>query len=261
MKAHVIEKILNWLFLLIGILLTGSAGVLSYGQFSFLLLFIIIILGISFLIIAVWRIIGAVRIKYTPSEGENWKIGMEMIEKMNSDWRGYDISSYKNRKDFEDVFLEKATSCRFNRIIACDPKKDVSTKDWIETILDPAKDTDNRYKNFRRAIKDDKMKILHLPHQVYADFFIIENEKRHKGEVIFGFPKTLADHTYQAGMYIKKNEIAVDFNKFFTDTIFKLCEQHLRDEENKDVDRCEICKKFDHKRDFTSLLPKEEKEK
>jgi len=108
MESHVIEKIFNWLFLLIGILLTGSAGVLSYGQFSLLLLFIIIILGISFLIIAVWRIIGAVRIKYTPSGGENWKIAMEMIKKMNPDWRGYDISSYKNKRDFEDVFFGKS---------------------------------------------------------------------------------------------------------------------------------------------------------
>ena len=265
MHPREIEKGMQLLLLISGVVLAISglfvAGDDKYSAYS-VHLFVtgIILLATDFL---GWLIInGPVTfsgIEFTPSERDNWRFAIKMIKQMSEEWRGYDISSYKNNTQFENIFLKKIDqNCKFERIIACDPQKDSETKNWIETILDETRDKNGRYDKFRKAIENGHMSLLHLPHHVYADFFIIENEVNREAEVVLGFPKRLADPTYQAGIHSRETAIAMDFRHFFVGTIFELGKKHLQDVE-KGSEQCAICEKYGYREDYTSLLPERRK--
>jgi len=262
MHPREIEKDMRWVLLVLGVVLAISGVSLqfneTYSKYS-VHIFVtgIILLSTDFL---GWLIISAPSafsgIDFTPSEKDNWDFAKKMIRKMTEESRGYDISSYKNDQQFEKNFLKKAEQgCRFERIIACNPQSDKNTKNWIDTILDEAVDTNKKYESFRKAIESGQMNLLHLPHHVYADFFIIENEENREAEVVLGFPKRLSDPTYQAGIHSKEYAIAMDFRHFFVGTIFELGKKHLQDVKDG-KEKCEICEKYSYKEDYTSLLPK-----
>lgn len=199
-------------------------------------------------------------IYYTSTGEENWAKAINMAKKMDSHTRAYDVSSRQNKAEFEQILLEKVKAgVHLTRVFAFDvtARRDKKTKYWVEKMLDPAKDKSGKYKAFREAIIDGRLRILHLPHSIYADFFILEKEGRDEGYCVFGFPKDITDATYQSGIYSEDAALSRDFKVFFTGTILKLAEQHLRDVKDG-VCKCELCQNFDAPSDWTTLLPKSE---
>ena len=133
-KTHETERRLQWLLLIIGIIFT-TAGLITNWDYSLQIFFVgVILLSTDFLASLIIGIPSTFSgIEYTPSGKENWKKATELINKMDSDYRGYDISSYKNDPDFEAVFLRKCEQgCTFSRVIACDADKDIKTKEWLK---------------------------------------------------------------------------------------------------------------------------------
>ena len=201
------------------------------------------------------------RIVYISNQEENWYHAIDMLHNISSKTNAFDISCIRNDKEFEKIFLNnckkdnEGLSC-FRRLIAAPSHGNSKTADWINEILDPSIDSENKYENFRSAILGDNVTLLHYPHVTYTDFLIIEHAsgKSSNGKVVIGFQKNFGHPSYNTGLYSTDYEIVKDFRELFVHNLEKDAIDHLYAVKNNTVN-CEICERYSCKADYSSLLP------
>lgn len=260
MERKETEILVRWGALIIGLIFTIIG--LFIEKYS-LHLFITGILVLSTDLLA-WLILTTpariTMIDYTPTAEDNWHHAKRMLRHLSPNQGAFDVSSIENEAEFDQIFVRKCREeIHFSRIIACDPKENGKTRQWMMKMLDPDEDPAQQYEAVREAIKRGNLQIMHFPHRIYTDFFIVDDPHTRKGEVVLGFQKSVTFPTYNTGIYTKSYEITTDFRLFFN-SIQERARQHLQGVKRNDI-QCDICSKFDCTEYFTTLLPKEKVKK